>query len=262
MSTSGQGKPLNLGQRTDADEIVRRWQIGSPDEHWNVQLTPSVGSLSPDTVGKLEPNTKIMISAINKVISKLPAEQQNWDGLIAALSNNVLIKQQGEEHNSSSVYTSSDSKLFGMVGVSKSSDTIKKEVLDWYNQLINDSKVLNINRMSIDEAAEIVAYSAETVSYLDQLKGQKYQEQEMIELGVLRYPDENDLTFSVYKISLIAWSDWKKHMFQSIHTSGIRGVFLLRKFVPNEETMNALSAEVRNRVVKEVDELLSAPRQA
>ncbi|CAN0189004.1 unnamed protein product [Discosporangium mesarthrocarpum] len=150
----------------------------------------------------------------------------------------------------------SSDKLIKSVGASafnfdgSPSASIVKEVHTWFMYLIKDTDVIDSTGTDINVLADIVTSTGTAVSPTNTMSG-------LIEIGVLRYPDIENLFYKLYRIKFTAWSNCSRVLFLESDKNGITGEFRSRKFKARQSVIAGVREEIRKKAVDEAEDLLS-----
>ncbi|KAL2886819.1 hypothetical protein HOO65_060649 [Ceratocystis lukuohia] len=226
----------------DIHELVNAYNFAkirdvSSDDYLHVDLAPSYGGLSKESIKLLDSNLKVMIAGTVRMIKKIPPSQRKWKTIEQAFTENNLVESSGEP-------------------VHRKNMLLKKEVKLWFHNLVNDSDVLAATPISIEELAEIVAWSGATVTDIGTAiyKAEKH-EKKIMDIGILRFPDSIHPYFKVYHISLKAWSYSSRVVAVQSDNNGIEGEFYSRIFKPRKEILAKMNPEVIRKAVSEAESM-------
>ncbi|KAI5839050.1 hypothetical protein DFP73DRAFT_587912 [Morchella snyderi] len=222
------------------------------------KLAPSYGTLTSESIKLMDEQLKVMITATTKVISKIPPEERSWEKVISALKNNSLIEpmEGGNIDRTADPLTKSGTNVFKVDG--SPNNAIVKEVETWFQRFISDSDILNATQIDIKVLGNIVAQTGATIDSFEAFfVKNEYHEKNLIDIGVLRYPDLDHPYFRVYRIELKAWSQSKRILFVQEDSNGITGRFQACKFKPRKSTMDALRPETVKKAAAEAEDFLN-----
>ncbi|KAF9562409.1 hypothetical protein CPC08DRAFT_614347, partial [Agrocybe pediades] len=77
----------------------------------------------------------------------------------------------------------------------------------WFTKLISDEDVLKSTKIDIKVLANIVAQTGATVDcFASLISKTERHEKTIVDIGVLRFPDQDRPHFQLYRIQLHAWS--------------------------------------------------------
>lgn len=209
---------------------------------------------------------KVIITATTNVLSKMiedAAQNQNdigtvlsWDNVIAALSTNPVLEPMDDAGITRTDKLIKDNMNYFKISGSPE-DSIVREVHTWFVQLISDPDVLKDTGIDIEIVAKIVAQSGATITDVGTLfYKREYHETQVMDIGVLRYPDIEHPYFKVYRIQLTAWSDCSRILFAQHDCNGITGVYNARKYKPRQSVIAKISREVEKKAVDEAERII------
>lgn len=251
----------DLFQGGDIAKIVGSFDFSKLDIHdvnahnyLHVDLAPSYQALNSDVVKQMDDQLKIMIAGAVKAIGALAPADRSWDAVKSALLASPLLEPDGEgifRTDSLSKNSTNDWKFDG-----SPDSAIVKEVKDWFDKLISDEQVLKDTAIKIDDVAGIVAQTGATVSDFESFFFKhEYHEVNLLDIGILRFPDIDHPYFRVYRISLKAWSDSSRTLFHSDDKNGISGEFNSQNFKPRASVIDQLTAPVRQKAIEVAEAL-------
>jgi len=218
-------------------------------------IAPSFGTLTSETIKTMDEELKIMIAGTTRQIAKIPVADRNFEKLVSVMMQNPLLEPTdlAAVHHSDT-FQKNGTNAFKFDGSPDSS--IVREVAQWFDNLIQDTDVLQSTQIDINVLGKIVAQSGATIDSFETLfvKDESH-EWEVLDIGVLRYPDLDHPYFKLFRIYLRAWSRSQRILFVQEDNNGITGDFQSRNFKPRQSTMDGISAEVRKKAVAEAEAL-------
>ncbi|KKF93481.1 hypothetical protein CFO_g4167 [Ceratocystis platani] len=237
----------------DIHELVNAYNFAkirdvSSDDYLHVDLAPSYGGLSKESIKLLDSNLKVMIAGTVRMIKKIPPSQRKWKTIEQAFTENNLVESSGEPVHRKNMLLKKEVHAFKMSGAA--------DVKLWFHNLVNDSDVLAATPISIEELAEIVAWSGATFTDIGTAiyKAEKH-EKKIMDIGILRFPDSIHPYFKVYHISLKAWSYSSRVVAVQSDNNGIEGEFYSRIFKPRKEILAKMNPEVIQKAVSEAESM-------
>lgn len=202
-------------------------------------LAASYGNLSKD-LQKMDNTLKFTIAATMKKLNEL--SDLNWDTVVSCMMNNPSLEPLDDEISRSDKIIKESGGDFKFDG--SPDQTIVNEVLAWFTGLIADEDVLKDTKIDIEAMGNIVASSGATVDSFESFFAKnEYHERNVIDIGVLRYPDYENPYYKLYRIQLKAWSDSTRILFHQSDKNGVIGEYNMRKFKPRESVISKVKAE-------------------
>jgi len=220
-------------------------------------LAPSFGDESKlGDLKKLDDALKVFIAVINRRILQIPENQRSWDTIQALFLKEVISTPKGDPVVITPPdYTKNDTHWFKTDG-SPDSKTVDEVLKWWATKAVPDEDIRKDTKINIKELANIVAWTGATVTnFWDFWSKTEYHSKTVLDVGVLRYPNPNEPYFKVYRLQVTAFSDCTRHGFYQDDTNGITSNLTYRCFLPNDENINKLSKETRDKAIKEIDKL-------
>ena len=134
----------------------------------------------------------------------------------------------------------------------------------WIKNLIRDEDVLKDLNFSPTAFAEIVAQTGFTMCNRDnsfyRFSKSKRPRRDVLNIGVLRFPDLEHPYFKVYRVKLTAWSScfsWFFFVDDPEEYNGLAGAYHCRKFRPRERYLRSLGPATMRAAVNMLDELMA-----
>lgn len=219
------------------------------------KLAASYGLLNKHTLQKMDDKLKVIITATTKAISKL--DDYAWENVVSCMMNNPLLEPiEGAHINRSDKLIKEGFNVFDFD--SSPDHVIVKEVHSWFVGLIKDEDILNDTHIDVDVMAKIVGQTGARINHIFALVAKRdYEERDIVDVGILRYPDIEFPYFKLYRIRLIAWSECKRLLMVQKDCNGITGYFNCMKFKPRNEVIASLKEEVFNKAVADAEALLA-----
>ncbi|CAM9629221.1 unnamed protein product [Ectocarpus fasciculatus] len=222
------------------------------DESLNIALAPSFGTLNSESVKLMDDKLKVIIAGTVRALGKLT--DKSWETVVATLAQNPLLEPLEETTQRADKYTREGTNWFKFDGGADA--PIVKEVQTWFHNLIADEDVLNSTGIDINILADIVASTgARVVSAESVVFKQEQREHNVLEIGVLRFPDIEHPFIKVYRIKLTAWSDCTRVAIVQTDKNGITGTFTSRKYKPRDSIIADLKQDVRAKAVSEAESM-------
>ena len=128
----------------------------------------------------------------------------------------------------------------------------------WIKNLISDEDVLKDLNFSPTAFAEIVAQTGATITDVATFfaKSESHK-RDVLNIGILRFPDLEHPYFKVYRVKLTAWSHCIRVLFVEQNTNGITGEYHCRRFKPRERYLRSLRPAAMRAAVDMLDELMA-----
>jgi len=225
----------------------------SSQDYLHMELAPSYGTLTKDSIKELDEKLKVMIAGTMKELAKL--QDKGWDNVKATMMQNELIQLEGDEIARTDKLIKNSSHDFKVDGSADSG--IVREVQTWFAGLVADEDVLKSTKIDVVVLGNIVAQTGVTVDSFEKFfGGSEHHSRTLVDIGVLRFPDLDRPFFKLYRIRLEAWSDSTRILFHSEDKNGITGEFNSCKFVPRASVMAGLTESAVKKAVESVNALL------
>lgn len=250
------GLPTNVHDVADyVKNFQSRVNVKSKHDYLNFGLAPSYGTLTSESIKKMDDELKIIIYSTTKLMSTL--KDKSWANVISALEQNTLLQpmEQGAVKVKVSKFSDEGTGLFKFDGGADNA-TVKK-VCVWFKSFIDDEDILKSTGLDIKVLAKIVAKSGASVDSVGAFFAKnEYREKTMVEIGVLRYPDIDNPFFKAYRIKLVAFSDCSRVLFVQKDKNGIIGEFAVRCYKPRASVIAGLREETKKTAIQEAEDLL------
>ncbi|KDR77776.1 hypothetical protein GALMADRAFT_210023 [Galerina marginata CBS 339.88] len=229
------------------------------NDHLHLDLAPSYGpegKLTSAAIKCMDDNLKIMIAGTMKSLSALKPEDRSWANIMSTLMQNPLLEPETDAISRSDKLIKSGTNVFKFDGSPDA--TIVNEVQAWFVGLISDKDVLDSTKIDIHVLGEIVAQTGATVDSFETFFGKKERhEKTIVDIGVLRFPDQDRPHFQVYRIQLHAWSQSNRVLFVQEDTNGITGEYYSRNFKPRDSVIVGLRAETKQKAIQQAEDMFA-----
>eukprot|EP00595_Chromulina_sp_UTEXLB2642_P001395 CAMPEP_0196763022 /NCGR_PEP_ID=MMETSP1095-20130614/3243_1 /TAXON_ID=96789 ORGANISM="Chromulina nebulosa, Strain UTEXLB2642" /NCGR_SAMPLE_ID=MMETSP1095 /ASSEMBLY_ACC=CAM_ASM_000446 /LENGTH=131 /DNA_ID=CAMNT_0042115311 /DNA_START=305 /DNA_END=697 /DNA_ORIENTATION=+ len=117
----------------------------------------------------------------------------------------------------------------------------RPQVIEAIDQLVKkviaDDDIIQSTNLNANKIIEL-AYAATGTSSED--NEEWYENKDLLDVGVICFPDLETSYFKVYNLKIIAYRTIKKTIFENDYRSGIRITVDVRKFVPNVEVIEGM----------------------
>jgi histone acetyltransferase (RNA polymerase elongator complex component) len=249
---------LNNWEIYDVNEMNRRLQTydrnGNSPVHCNLAIT--YGNLTAASVMAMDKNLKAMVVASLNAFARDPSLKNSWNGVITTMRNNPLI----EEIPNQSVHKE-DGYRIDETNVFKFDGSPEQHKIDqfrrWFIGFINDNDVQRDTRIDLTALANIVAQTGATIeSFETFFHRREYHERNVIDVGIIRFPDLERPYMKVYRIQLKVWSDSTRTLMVQYDRNGVKGVFDSAMFRPRASVLAMIAPAVMNDAVTEGTNLL------
>jgi len=135
---------------------------------------------------------------------------------------------------------------------------VVREVQSWFAKLVGDDDILNSTGIDLNVLADIVSTTGATINSFEAFFAKnEHHEKNVVDIGVLRYPDPDHPFFKVYRIQLSAWSDTRRVVFVGEDANGITGQISVRLFKPRDSVISGLKEEVKKKAIKEAEDMFA-----
>ncbi|KAI0768292.1 hypothetical protein BD413DRAFT_614614 [Trametes elegans] len=236
----------------------------SRQDHLHFDLAPAFGSLTADSLKRMDRELKLMITSTMDALKEKRQRTYgslDWDDIMAAMNGNRMIEPFGWSANKRDKLIKEGTNFFKFDGSPDSA--VVHEVNSWFVNFINDGEVLDSTRIDINVMGKIVAQTGATVTGVDTLFYKKEEHSKtIVDIGVLRFPDVDRPYFkacstpTVFRIKLVAWSSSERVLFVQDDKNGIFGEYNMQRFRPRQSVMRGLSDDVLDAAAREAEELL------
>ncbi|KAI0329992.1 hypothetical protein GY45DRAFT_1251649 [Cubamyces sp. BRFM 1775] len=226
------------------------------DDHLHLDLAPSFGKLTQESVKTMDDELKVMIAGTMRALEKerKKGEGISWETVVSVMTQNPLLEPNGDEIVRSDKLIKEGHGLFKFDG--SPDQAVVEQVNSWFVSLIRDEDVLLSTHIDIKVMADIVAQTGAMVKSFGSVLYEKEEHQKtIVDIGVLRFPDLDNPYFKVYRIKLIAWSRSKRLLAAQRDKNGIVGEYASRRFRPRKSTMEKLSKATIQKAVAEAEAL-------
>lgn len=250
----------------EVDEVMKKGLAAVREKSTTVnpfhcKIAPCYKHLQEGSSLKLmDDNLKIMIAGTTNKLGKLIQAAQEtkttveWAAIVEAMHSNTLLEPMDDLIHRNDKLIKQDMGYFKFDG--SPSKAVVNEVHSWFVSLIKDEDVLDDTKIDIDTLGAVVAMTGAHVNDLETLVySHCIQEKEVMDIGVLRYPDIDHPYFKVYRIQLNAWADCERVLFVQNDSNGITGVFTCRKFKPRASVLAGLSDATKKKAIEEAEDL-------
>ncbi|TEB31673.1 hypothetical protein FA13DRAFT_1732547 [Coprinellus micaceus] len=173
-------------------------------------------------------------------------QDMSWDYLTEAFATSHFFKKQG---NTSEKH------------MAASKGKVIQDAKAWFGCFVDDPEVSDSIQLSFPEIAEGIANFQKPVEGPDGraiTRDQNDQHEEVfLDIGVLRFPDFEKPFIKVYRLKLIAWTEYNVKAMRI--RSGIRGEFNSCKYVPRSEFLATFQPQLLEEARRLAMGLLAAP---
>ncbi|KIP07644.1 hypothetical protein PHLGIDRAFT_13087 [Phlebiopsis gigantea 11061_1 CR5-6] len=240
---------FSFGNIEDVGQVVKSYDfdtdnIGRDDDNnfLHIALAPTFGTLNSESVKTMDAAMKVMIASTMRELAKVPASQRLSLTKTEISRTDKLLK--------------SGFNLFKLKKKDFSADDAV--VMAWFTHLVQDQDALLSTKIDIRVMVGIVANTGAAMEALDDIFYNKESHSKIIvDIGVLRFPDQSHPYIKVYRIKLEAWSQSKRLHIVQDNKSGITGEVCSRKFKPRTEIINLLSPHVKTQVAREAESIFA-----
>lgn len=212
-------------------------------------LAASFGGLKSESVRLMDEELKVMISGTLRSFNNDPQSRSSWENIMATLMSNPLI----EEIPGSRVHRQDGHREDG----SHTFEHRVNEFRRWFNGFINDGDVLQDTRIDTNELGRLIATTgARLQNILDVIAREEYVERNVIDIGILRFPDIDKPYIKVYHIRLKVWRySHRVLIFFNKNSNGVDGIFDKVHFRPRASTMANISPRIKRIATQDVDDI-------
>ena len=218
-------------------------------------LAASYGTLTSESIKELDKELKVMIAGTLRKMEKLP--DYKWETVVSCMMQNPLLERMEDSliHRADKLIK----KGSNFFKFSREPDkTVVREVHTWFVQLIQDDDVLKDTKIDVDFLAKIVAQTGATVdSFLTFFGKHERHERDIVDIGILRYPEKTMPYFKLYRIKVTAWSDCTRVFFTQDDSNGITGEYHCQKFKPCAEVIAKMKPAIIEKAVTEADNIFA-----
>ncbi|KLO05171.1 hypothetical protein SCHPADRAFT_734493 [Schizopora paradoxa] len=217
-------------------------------------LAPSFGSLNKESIKTLDEKLKVMIGTVHDDLVKIPPAELTFDKAVEVLTKNQLLQLEGQPIHRTDGIRKGGTNAFKF---DRGTDSgIVREVHTWFVNLIGDDDVVKACGFTIDSVADIVATSGASIdSFESFFSADNYTSKNVLNVGILRYPDVDQPHFKLFRIQLNAWSKTSRILFVSDESSGLNGNYQMSIFKPNDAQMAILSAETKQLFIDDAEKM-------
>lgn len=244
--------PLIKGVAEAIDDAVHDEHISEKEIPIHCDLAASFGAVNHKNIADMDENLKVIISGTTRAIAKL--ENRSWKAITACMLQNSLLEPMvGEDICRSERIFKEGYNFLKFDGSAENNQKVVQEVMDWFSDtLIRDVDVLADTRIDIKAMSKIVAETGARVEGLiTAIYKEEYVERQVVDVGVIRYPDFDHPYFKVYRIQLLAWRECDRILIGQKDKSGILGKYNMSKYKPRDSVIRALQADIRHKAAHE-----------
>jgi len=219
-------------------------------------LAPSFGTLNKESIKTLDEKLKVMIGTVHDDLAKIPSAELTFAKAVEVLTKNTILELEGQPIHKTDSIRKGGSNAFKFDSGTDSG--IVREVNSWFVNFIGDDDIIRACGFTIDSVAKIVATSGASIdSFESFFSADNSTSKNVLNVGILRYPDVDQPHFKLFRIELNAWSRTSRILFVSDESSGLDGDFQMSIFKPNDVQMAALSAETKQLFVDDAEKMFA-----
>ncbi|KLO07185.1 hypothetical protein SCHPADRAFT_909729 [Schizopora paradoxa] len=202
------------------------------------ELAPCFGDLTDDAFASMDEDLKFIIGAANLKLAAAPVEKGDWDTTYSIFLQSTFLTPIDVLVSRSDKFMEDGSNYFRIKeDITKST---ARKVESWFQNFIADEDV----KFDLKVFVDIVATTSAAIErFKDFFYTGQYKEKEVVDIGVLRYPDLDNPRFKLYRIRLIAWSDCRHEAKYDVHC-----------FAPNRDIIGRMSEKAKD--ISELDDFL------
>ncbi|KAM4066581.1 hypothetical protein HRG_000666 [Hirsutella rhossiliensis] len=194
----------------------------------------------------MDDRLKVMIAGTMKVLGK--QTDKSWKAVLSTMMQNELLEPDGAEIARADKMIKESVNDFKIDG--SADENIVREAKTWFINLIADDDVIQSTKIDINVMAQIVAQTGATIDSFETLFAKnEHHEKDLVDIGVLRFPDFDHPFFKLYRIKLVAWSDCSRILFHQADKNGITGEFNCRIFRPRASVIDGLTDAARRKAI-------------
>ncbi|KAK6336191.1 hypothetical protein TWF696_001754 [Orbilia brochopaga] len=232
----------------------------STENSINIALAPSFGKLRED-VKKLDDALVGIVAISTKEIEKLAPIDRTFEKMRSILLQNPAIEAWVDETGNTGDYHATDALIKSSTNDFKfdgSPDSaIVEEALTFMSKLIKDPDVVDSLKFDKKAMANIVAQSGATVRNFETFfSASEYEEKNVLEVGVLRYPDLDNPFVKLYRVKFSAVRDCKRIIWHETNKNYLKGEVDIQKFKPRDSTWANVTKDLRQKAVASVIAML------
>ncbi|XP_029638200.1 uncharacterized protein LOC115213392 [Octopus sinensis] len=210
---------------------------------YHCDLAPSLGKLDVEAFKSMDHHLKVLIGTTKYKLEKLIREEGKsnvkFERYMSAMLQNHFAekKENGYEYRNKLLN-------FEYKGISTGRDqqNVAIKIDSWFKELINDSDVLQSTKIELQDFKNIASATGVAVeSFATLFYANKKVTRDVVDVGILRYPDPMKPYFKLYRIRLFAYSDRTRYTFYEETYSGIEGTYHSQGFVPRKDVIDAIA---------------------
>jgi hypothetical protein len=262
--------------RNGKPDILKDWEIYNPDDlrsrledydrlmtagtpvrcNLAVKFTPTDGRPLSSHVQEMDRYLKAMLVGTLRAFNRNPQSTNNWESVMSTMLNNPLL----EEEERYRVHREERKEI-----EMKSSTEIDADKMRlWYFNFLNDFDVFSDTTTTVSKLADMNVYTRAKArleasgvnSFVTLFRRDETVETEVIDLGIIRFPDANHPYIKIYRIQVRVWSDATRILFFRRMRHGLYAIFDSARFKPREAVMRRISSTVMDQAVAVANELL------
>ncbi|KAF4622191.1 hypothetical protein D9613_009427 [Agrocybe pediades] len=254
-----------FGDKKAIGDIVKNFDFSKMDvrestreDHLHMGLAPSYGpegELKSEAIKLMDKHLKIMIAGTMKSLEAVPPKERTWEKILAIMMQNPLLEPEVETTARVDKLIKNGHNVFKFDG---SPDAAIVKEATWFTKLISDEDVLKSTKIDIKVLANIVAQTGATVDcFASLISKTERHEKTIVDIGVLRFPDQDRPHFQLYRIQLHAWSQSKRVVMVQDDSNGITGEYFSRNFRPRKSVIDGLKPETQALAIKQAEDIFA-----
>ncbi|GAB1599868.1 hypothetical protein Ahia01_000264200, partial [Argonauta hians] len=222
---------------------------------YHCDLAKAYGDVNRTMFEAMDNQLKVMMGGVKVGLERLQAQELNrtvkFEEYVSAMTKNPLLAPTEKGR-----FYKKDFKAFESLGLSNgaSNKAIAEQVKTWFVNLIQDKDILDSTQIKIEDFANIAAASGAAVdSFAALLYKKVYIKRDVVDLGVIRYPDMEHPYLKMYRIELFAYRKSERILMVEKTSSGIGGTINVRRFIPRGTVISKLKEETIGKAVESAE---------
>ncbi|EKM58350.1 uncharacterized protein PHACADRAFT_252605 [Phanerochaete carnosa HHB-10118-sp] len=224
---------------------------------FHIGLAPSYGTLTSESLKTMDEKLQVAMASILRTLAARDVKSMPWNDVMAIMRQDATIECMNNAVKRHEILSKPPKRYFFRSQSITDADVLD-EIHAWFCKLVQDVEVLNVTKIDTKVLANIVARTDVSIKLLKASTHTKTgrNEESLLDIGFLRFPSITNPLFRLYHIEIKAWVQRKQSLsFIKEDSSGVKGEFYSCDFRPCKEIIDAISPEVREKALRQVEAL-------
>ncbi|XP_014790454.1 uncharacterized protein LOC106883829 [Octopus bimaculoides] len=226
---------------------------------YHCDLAPSLGKLNVEEFKKMDRRLQTMIGTTKALLEKLIREEGKSNVKFERYQSAMLQNHFAQKMDGGYEYRNKLLQFeFKGISTGREQQNVAIKVDSWFKELLNDSDVYQSTKIELQDFKNIASATGVAVeSFATLFYANKKVTRDVVDVGILRYPDPLKPYFKLYRIKLFAYSDRRRYTFYEETYSGIEGTYHSQNFEPRSDVIDAIEPDrFKNFIKSALDSLL------